>query len=107
MKSFTANNTADDADKFSPIVSNITSSKFEVKVDSRVTKLDISAITNHELAKLKLTSESNYVVNKMLNKIVDIDGISSFTIDVLPECGGTAKEYTVEITRAFSTNIKK
>lgn len=107
LKSFTANNTADDADKFSPIVSNITSSKFEVKVDSRVTKLDISAITNHELAKLKLTSESNYVVNKMLNKIVDIDGISSFTIDVLPECGGTAKEYTVEITRAFSTNIKK
>ena len=107
LKSFTANNTTNDADKFSPIVSNVTSSKFEVKVDSRVTKLDISAITNHELAKLKLTSESNYVVNKMLNKIVDIDGISSFTIDVLPECGGTAKEYTVEITRAFSTNIKK
>ena len=109
LKNLVINNTAENSNLITPTVSNINSSSYEVKVDDRATELDVTAITNHLEAQIKLGADGDedYVVNTMSNKIVSIDGVSSFTIDVKPECGAPVLTYTIEITKIYNKDIKK
>ena len=109
LKNLVIVNTSGNNNLVAPVVSDVDSSTFEVKVDDRATELDVSAITDHLLAAVKLGTETDndYVISEMLNKTVDITGVDSFTIDVKPECGTPIKTYTIEITRIYNKDIKK
>ena len=109
LKNLVIVNTSGNNNLVAPVVSDVDSSTFEVKVDDRATELDVSAITDHLLAAVKLGTETDndYVMSEMLNKTVDITGVDSFTIDVKPECGTPIKTYTIEITRIYNKDIKK
>ncbi|MBQ2938059.1 MAG: cadherin-like beta sandwich domain-containing protein [Clostridia bacterium] len=87
-------------------VSKITSDKYEIQVDNRLETLVIDAITEDTKAKIKLGTETEYTLNKIEDKSIDISSIDSFTIDVLAEDGETTKTYTIEITRKFSTELE-
>lgn len=109
MKNLVIVNTSGNNNLVAPVVSDVDSSTFEVKVDDRATELDVSAITEHLLAAVKLGTETDndYVMSEMLNKTVDITGIDSFTIDVKPECGTPIKHIQLKLQEFIIKILKK
>lgn len=92
--------------KLAKKVTKLGGDKYEIQVDDRLETLVIDAITTNENAQIKLGTESLYTKNKIENKEINLNEVSSFTIDVLAEDGVTAKTYTIEVTKKFSTDIK-
>ena len=87
-------------------VNKITSDKYEIQVDDRLTNIVISAVTEHDKASIKLGTETEYTLNEIQDKSIDITTETSFTIDVLAEDRVTTKTYTIEVTKKFSTDLQ-
>ncbi len=81
-----------------------TDSGYEVIVDSKLDKLNITAIPKKPKAKVKVSTDTNYSA-KLDNQEVSIAGKDEILFSVLAEDGETTGLHSLEILRTYDTSI--
>ena len=81
-----------------------TDSGYKIIVDSKVDKLNITAVPKKTRAKVKLSNESDYV-SKLENKEVTITGLDEVLFNVLAEDGETTGIHSMQILRTYDTSL--
>ena len=88
------------------VISQEENEEYLIEVDNRLTNIEIDAVPNHELAKLRVKGTDTYL-STLDGENVDIEGKEYFEIEVKAEDNETVKTYKVNIRRIFNTEITK